>query len=298
MIEKIKYHLFDDQKKLIVFVAMSGFIIFNIIFFFIPLGYGIIGSFSNWNPLQGTMEFIGIENYISILSSSLFKISLKNTLVFSSSLIILRTGLGLIIAAGLYAMKKNDGILRSLYFLPVIMPIVAVSMVWEWVYHPRVGLLNMILAAFGIVGKNWLMDKTLAMPAVIFMTAWKDVGYAVVIFMAALMNIPRSLYEAANIDGANGYKSFRHITVPMLRPTIIFIVITSLISYFQSFVQIFVMTEGGPGTATYVISYMIYNEAFENYRFGYASALSVILFIIILLVTAIQLKVLSRGDES
>jgi len=156
----------------------------------------------------------------------------------------------------------------------------------------------MILAAFGIVGKNWLMDKTLAMPAVIFMTAWKDVGYAVVIFMAALMNIPKSLYEAASIDGANGYKSFRHITVPMLKPTIIFIVITSLISYFQSFVQIFVMTEGGPGTATYVISYMIYNEAFENYRFGYASALSVILFIIILLITAIQLKVLSRGDES
>lgn len=298
MIKKLRYHLIDDQKKIIVFVAMFGLIVFNIIFFFIPLGYGIIGSFSNWNPLQNTMEFTGIDNYIAILQSSLFKISLKNTFVFSGSLIILRTGLGLVIAAGLYSLKRHDGILRSLYFLPVIMPIVAVSMVWEWVYHPRVGLLNMLLAAFGFAGKNWLMDKTLAMPAVIVMTAWKDIGYAVVIFMAALMNIPRNLYEAASIDGANQYKCFRHITIPMLKPTIIFIVITSLISYFQSFVQIFVMTEGGPGTATYVISYMIYNEAFENYRFGYASALSVILFIIILIITVIQLKVLSRGGES
>ncbi len=297
MLEKLKYHLFENQKKLIIFTAMSGLIIFNIIFFFIPLIYGVVGSFSSWNPLQGTMEFIGFDNYIAIFKSNLFRVSLKNTLWFSLSLVVLRTVFGLIIAAGLYAIKKNVDLLRSLYFLPVIMPIVAVSMVWEWVYNPRVGLLNMILAAFGIQGRNWLMDKSLSMSAVIFMTAWKDIGYAVVIFMAGLMNIPRNLYEAASIDGANGYKKFLNITVPMLKPTIIFIVITSLISYFQSFVQIFIMTDGGPGTATYVISFLIYNEAFKNYRFGYASALSVILFIIIMLITFVQYKIMSRGGE-
>ncbi len=297
MVTVAKTHIWNDSKKRIIFVAMFGFLLFNIIFFFGPLIYGIIGSFHAWNPLQGTMNFNGLDNYKEIFRSKLFRVALGNTLVFSGSLVILRSILGLVLAAGLFAIKKNINLLRSLYFLPVIMPIVAVSMVWEWVYHPRVGLLNMVLVAFGLAGKNWLMDPSLSLPSVIFMTAWKDIGYAVVIFMAALMNIQKSLYEAASIAGANEIKKFFYITIPMLKPTIIFIVITSLISYFQSFVQIFVMTKGGPGTASYVVSFMIYDEAFVNYRFGFASALSVILFLIILLVTFIQLKVLSRGDD-
>lgn len=296
MINHLKKPLFKDQKSTIIIVAIGGFLIFNLIFFFLPLGYGIIGSFYDWNPLTNTMIFNKLNNYIQIFNSKLFKISLKNTLVFSASLVILRTILGVTIASGIYSLKKNINLLRSLYFLPVIMPIVAISLVWKWIYNPRVGLLNMLLAAFGIVGKNWLMDKSLAMPSVIAMTAWKDVGYAVIIFMAALMNIPKSFYEAASIDGANGIQKFKSITLPSLRPTTIFIIITSLISYFQAFVQIFIMTDGGPGTSTYVLSYMIYHEAFVNYRFGYASALSVVLFFIILIITFIQLKFFSKGE--
>jgi multiple sugar transport system permease protein len=298
MLKQIKHYFDENQKKTIVIVAIGGFLLFNLIFFFIPLGYGIIGSFCDWNPLTNTMVFTNIQNYIQIFNSKLFKISLKNTIIFSGSLVILRTFLGLIIAAGIHSLKKHAGVLRSLYFLPVIMPIVAISLVWKWIYNPRVGLLNMLLAAFGFVGKNWLMDKSLAMPAVIAMTAWKDVGYAVIIFIASLMNIPNSYYEAASIDGANGIQKFKSITLPCLRPTTIFIVITSLISYFQSFVQIFIMTDGGPGTSTYVLSYMIYHEAFVNYRFGFASALSIVLFFIILIITFIQLKVLPKGDEA
>lgn len=297
MISKMRHYLIEDQKKLIVFIAMFGLIVFNIIFFFVPLVYGIIGSFYDWNPLMGKMDFIGMKNYVKLAASSLFTTSLKNTLQFSLMAIVLRTTLGLLIAVGIHALTKLKDVLRSAYFLPVIMPIVAISLVWKWIYHPRMGLLNMVLAAFGFVSQNWLGNPDLAMPSIIMMTVWKDTGYAVIIFMAALLNVPKSLYEAASIDGANGVKQFFHITVPTIKPTIIFIVITSIISYFQSFIQIFIMTKGGPGDTTHVLSYMIFNEAFNNYRFGYASALSVVLFLIIMLVTFIQFKVMTKGED-
>lgn len=292
--KRAKKKLFKDQKKIIVFVAMAGFIVFNIFFFFIPLIYGIVGSFFDWNPLLGKMNFIGMQNYEKIMVSPLFKTSLTNTIAFSAFAVFFRVALGIVIAVGIYSVKRKKDLLRSLYFLPVIMPIVAVSLVWKWVYHPRMGLLNMGLMAFGFQGQNWLADQNLALPSVLLMTIWKDVGYAVIIFMAALMNIPKSLFEAASIDGANSIRKFFNIIIPMMKPTIIFVVITSLISYFQTFVQIFIMTKGGPGDATYVLSYLIFHEAFKNYRFGYASALSVVLFTLILIITFIQYKMFKR----
>ncbi len=174
------------------------------------------------------------------------------------------------------------------------MPLIAVSIVWKWLYHPRIGLLNMLLAAFGIVGKNWLTSPDLSMPSIIAMTIWKDVGYTTIIFMAALLNVPAVLYEAAKIDGAKPFNIFTKITIPLVKPTIVFIVITSIISYFQSFIQIMIMTNGGPNNQTHVISLLIFKEAFTKYRFGYASSLSMVLFVIIMIVTFVQLKVIGR----
>ena len=208
--------------------------------------------------------------------------------------VVLRTVLGLLFAVSIVSICKGRNVIQSLYFLPVIMPIVAIAIVWKWIYHPRVGLLNFILAAFGFGGASWLSDASLAMPAIIVMTVWKDIGYAIIIYIVAYLNIPKILYEASMLDGANERQKFFSITIPLLRPITIFIVITSLISYFQSFVPIFIMTKGGPGNTTNVLSYLIFNEAFKKYNFGYASALAVILFIIIMTVTAIQFKVLQK----
>ena len=283
-----------SSKSVIIYTAMGGLILFNIVFFFVPLIWSIVGSFYKWNPLIGTMDFIGLKNYIKVFASPIFKQSLKNTLLYAGVSVVLRTVLGLLFAVSIVSICKGRNVIQSLYFLPVIMPIVAIAIVWKWIYHPRVGLLNFILAAFGFGGASWLSDASLAMPAIIVMTVWKDIGYAIIIYIVAYLNIPKILYEASMLDGANERQKFFSITIPLLRPITIFIVITSLISYFQSFVPIFIMTKGGPGNTTNVLSYLIFNEAFKKYNFGYASALAVILFIIIMTVTAIQFKVLQK----
>ncbi len=293
---KIRKFFIEDQRKLIIMIAMSGLLIFNILFFIGPLLYGIYGSFLDWNPIIGEKTFIGFKNYKQIAISPIFKTSFWNTVYFTTFGVIFKTALGLIIAVFINYIIKLKSVMRSIYFLPVIMPLVAVSIVWEWIYHPRIGLLNMLLAAFGIVGKNWLTDPSLSLPSIIAMTVWKDVGYATIIFLAAILNVPKTVYEAADIDGANGVQKFYKITIPLVKPTVIFIVITSLISYFQSFIQIMIMTNGGPNNSTSVISLLIFQEAFTKYRFGYASALSMVLFIIIMIITFLQFKVAKVGE--
>ena len=296
MIAKLKYYFVTDQRRLLIILAMGGLIIFNIIFFFIPLIYGLVGSFYDWNPLLGKMDFIGVKNYVNIAASPLFKTSLVNTFLFSAGAVLLKTALALVIAVGINSLRKSKSFFRSMYFIPVIMPIVAIAIVWKWVYHPRIGLLNMLLSAFGIVGQNWL-DASHALGSILIMSVWKDIGYAIIIFMAALLNIPNSVMEAASVDGVNSTQRFFKITLPLVKPTVLFIMVTSLIAYFQTFVPMLIMTKGGPGDATYVLGYLIYFEAFKNYRFGYASAISVVLFIIVIIITLIQYKLLSRGDD-
>ncbi len=280
-----------------IIIAMSGLLIYNIMFFIGPLIYSLYGSFLEWNPIIGEKSWIGIGNYKQIFKSPIFRTSLGNTIYFTTACVILKTFLGLVLAVLINAIIKFKSTIRGIYFLPVIMPLVAVSIVWEWIYHPRIGLLNMLLAAFGITGQNWLTDPNLALPSVIAMTVWKDVGYATIIFIAAILNVSQEVYEAAKIDGANAVQVFRKITIPLVKPTVIFILVTSIISYFQSFIQIMIMTEGGPNNSTSVISLLIFNEAFTKYRFGYASALSMVLFVIIMVITYLQFKLAKDGDK-
>ncbi len=294
---KLRNFFVDDQRNLMIIIAMSGLLIYNIMFFIGPLIYSLYGSFLEWNPIVGEKSWIGIENYKQIYRSPIFRTSLGNTIYFTTACVILKTLLGLLLAVLINAIIKFKSTIRGIYFLPVIMPLVAVSIVWEWIYHPRIGLLNMLLAAFGITGQNWLTDPNLALPSVIAMTVWKDVGYATIIFIAAILNVSQEVYEAAKIDGANAVQVFRKITIPLVKPTIIFILVTSIISYFQSFIQIMIMTEGGPNNSTSVISLLIFNEAFTKYRFGYASALSMVLFVIIMIITYLQFKLAKAGEN-
>lgn len=217
-----------------------------------------------------------------------------NTAVFAgvSTLfrIVLGLGLALLLSAKLVKCKDT---LRGLFYMPTITPLVAVSFVWMWMFDPQFGMVDKITG----LDINWLHDTKWAMPAVIIMTIWKDFGYATVLYLAGLMNLPRDVYEAAAIDGANSVQIFFKITLPLLKSTTLFIVITSLISYLQAYVQILVMTEGGPGTSTYTISYLIFDQAFQKYNFGVASAQAVVLFLFTGVLTLIMFKVSGDSEE-
>lgn len=279
-----------------IFSLRNVAVVFLIVYFAVFLAYPIIkafiGSLHDWNPLIGTYKWVGFANFIQILTDELFWKSLFNTAVFAAFSTVFRIVIGLALALLLSSkLVKFKDTLRGLFYMPTITPLVAVSFVWMWMYDPQFGMID---KATGL-DLNWLHDPKWAMPAVIIMTIWKDFGYATVLYLAGLMNLPRDVYEAAEIDGANSVQIFFRITLPLLKSTTLFVVITSLISYLQAYVQILVMTEGGPGTSTYTISYLIFDQAFQNYNFGVASAQAVVLFLITGVLTLIMFKV--SGDS-
>ena len=269
-------------------IVVTVMVIYFTIFLVVPIGIAFAGSFHEWNPLNGTYNFLGLANYIEVFTSGLFGKSMLNTLIFSVVVIFFRVGLGLAIAYAIYStLVKHKSFFRAVYYMPVVTPMVAVAFVWKFMYNPQIGTINQI---FGL-DVNWLMDPKTALLAVMIMTIWKDFGYAVVMYMAGLYSLPADALEAAKVDGASAWQTFRYITLPLLKPMTLFVVITSIISYIQAYVQILIMTEGGPGTATYLASYIIYDEAFVKYNFGYASALSFVLFVITAVFTWLSFRV-------
>lgn len=289
-----KSHSLQSRSEIIlrniVVMVMS---IYFIIFLIVPIIIAFAGSFHDWNPLSGTYDFLGLDNYIEVFTSGLFGTSMLNTLIFSVVVIVFRVGLGLGIAYAIYStLVKHKSFFRAIYYMPVVTPMVAVAFVWKFMYNPQIGTINQI---FGL-DVNWLMNPKTALAAVMVMTIWKDFGYAVVMYMAGLYSLPADALEAAKVDGASAWQTFRYITFPLLKPMTLFVVITSIISYIQAYVQILIMTEGGPGTTTYLASYIIYDEAFVKYNFGYASALSFVLFVITAVFTWLSFRV-SGSDE-
>lgn len=268
-------------------IVITLLVVFFLVFFLFPIGMAFVGSFHNWNPLKGEFTFLGFDNWKRVFQSELFWKSLENTLFFAGIATFLRVILGLVLARALYSkLIKYKTAFNLLYYLPTITPLVAVTFVWKFIFDPQIGLLNQILNA----DINWLFDGKYAMIAILILTVWKDFGYAVIIFLGAMYSLPKDCFEAAKVDGANGWQSFVRITLPLLKPTIIFIIITSLISYFQTYIPVMVLTQGGPGTQTYLASYYIFEEAFSKYNFGYASALSFVLFLLISVLTALSFK--------
>ena len=284
-----KTHPLQSRSEIILRnIVVTAMVIFFTVFLIVPIGIAFAGSFHEWNPLSGTYNFLGLENYKEVFTSALFGKSMLNTLIFSVVVIFFRVALGLGIAYAIYsALVKHKSFFRALYYMPVVTPMVAVAFVWKFMYNPQIGTINQI---FGL-DVNWLMNPKTALLAVMIMTIWKDFGYAVVMFMAGLYSLPADALEAAKVDGENAWQTFRYITLPLLKPMTLFVVITSIISYIQAYVQILIMTEGGPGTATYLSSYIIYDEAFVKYNFGYASALSFVLFVITAVFTWLSFRV-------
>ena len=291
----MKSPLQSRSEKLLRSIVVSALVIFFVTFFIIPIIMVLVGSFYQWNPLKSQFNFLGLDNWQRVFTNELFWRSMGNTVFFAAVSTVFRVVLGLALASALFSrLIKHKSLYRVLYYLPTITPLVAVAFVWKFIFDPRIGLLNQMMGT----NVNWLFDSRYAMIAILILTIWKDFGYAVIILLGGMYSLPQDCYEAAEIDGAGAWQRFRRLTLPLLKPTILFIVITSLISYFQTYIPVMVLTQGGPGTQTYLASYLIYDQAFVKYNFGYASALSFVLFMFIALLTGLSFKVSGTSDQS
>ena len=255
----------------------------TLIFIVIPVICSFGLSFAKWDLLN-PIQFAGLNNYKEIFSDALFYKILWNTIVFALSTSIFGVIIPLVLACILNSKIRGAEFYKTAYFLPFITPMIVIGIVWEWIFDPNIGFLNHILH----LHINWLYDTHYAMTALIIVSVWKLVGYNMVIFLTGLSSISQSLFEAAKIDGANPFQTFKNVTVPMLSPTIFFVVIITAISSFQVFDLIYLMTQGGPFDSTNVLVYAIYQNAFEYFNAGKASAIAYVLFLIILILTLIQ----------
>ncbi len=265
------------------------------VFFFLPVGAALLLSFTDFDIYalgdSRYLRFVGLNNYLHLFQDPLFWVALKNTAYFVAVGGPLSVGVSLGAALLLnHRLVRYKGLFRSVLFLPVVTSLVAIAVVWRYWYHPRYGLLNYLLGLFGIAPIDWLGDPDWAMPAIILMAVWKNFGFNMIIFIAGLQAIPVSLYEAARIDGAKGWQQFRHITLPMLAPTFVFVTIITMIGYFQLFAEPYVMTQGGPSNSTLSIVLLMYVHGFRWWNIGYASAVAFVLFLILLAGTWLQMK--------
>ena len=285
------------REELIGWGFALPFVIVFTLFMAGPILASAVMSFTDFglrdlrNPL-GT-DFIGLGNYQALLDDPKFRKAIVNTAYFVIVGVPVTLVLGLAAAVALdRGIRRFRTLFRVGYYLPVVTSIVAIAVVWRFLLNPDQGLLNMLLAGAGIKGPAWLADPLLAMPSIIAMAAWRNLGLAMIVFLAGLQTIPAQLYEAASIDGAGRWQAFRHVTLPLLRPTILFLVVITTIGYLQLFEEPFVMTEGGPLDQTLSISMYMYQQGFEFFNQGYAAAIAWILFILVAIVAIAQFRLL------
>lgn len=263
---------------------LIGFAAFTLL----PLIFALVVSFANWDVVSGMegIDWVGLANFKEALGDSSFWSAMGRTAFYVIGSVPITVALGMLLALGLNGPTPGRGVLRLIFFIPYIVNTVAISATWILLYHPRYGPINAVLRWFGIDNPPlWLASSDWSLPALIIMAIWAGVGYNAIIYLAALQSLPTDLYEAAELDGAGIFKKFRTITLPLLTPTTFFLLVTGFIGSSQAWGMINLMTRGGPGTSTTVASYYIYQNAFQFYRFGYAAAMSWIMFGLVLLLT-------------
>ncbi|KFN10411.1 binding--dependent transport system inner membrane component family protein [Paenibacillus macerans] len=264
-----------------------------VVFFIYPFIFAFILSFQKWNLISPNKEFVGLDNYRRLLHDEVFWISLKNSALYVLLTVPFAMGIGLALALAVESLWRGKRLYRMIFFLPVVSSISIISIVWSLMYNEQVGAINVLLRMFGIQGPNWMNDPATALWSLAIVGIWKGFGYNMVLYISGLKSVDRTLYEAASMDGAGRWKQFRHVTLPMLSPVTFFILVMSIISSFQVFTTIQIMTRGGPNNATNVLVYQIYQEAFQFFNIGVASASSTILLLLVGTLTVIQLR-LSR----
>jgi multiple sugar transport system permease protein len=266
-----------------------------LVFTYLPIFASFGLSFTYWN-LLGTPAWVGLENYREVLNDPLFWKAFGNTWVFVIASGVVEVVLGLLLAVLLNQLVRGQAFFRTAYFLPFITPMVSIALVWGWLYDPQFGVLNWLLQSARLIGEPiaWLYDTRTALLSVILLKIWKNVGYNMIIFMAGLQGIPQDVYESAHLDGASSVQTFWRITLPMMTPTLFFVLMITVISAFQIFDPIYLLTQGGPEHSTDVLVYWMFKNAFEYYKVGPASAIAYILFLIILVLTFLQWQLRKR----
>lgn len=258
------------------------------VFWIWPMIMAVFMSFTNWDYMSSNYDIVGFDNYKSIFLSSEFYDAFKNTIIFTIGTLIPTVAGGLFAAMLLKEKFKGSFIYKAVIFSPWITPTVAISIVWSWIFEPQYGLANYILQIIGIPKSQWLQSSDSAILGVIIVTVWKGLGWAMVFYLTALERVPKELYEAASVDGADTLDKFKNITLPLISPTTFFLIIITIINSFQAYDQIQVLTQGGPSGSTRTLLYMYYQTAFENFNIGEATALATVILVIIGLLSLIQ----------
>ncbi|WP_193746427.1 carbohydrate ABC transporter permease [Demequina aestuarii] len=254
-----------------------------------PMAQAAWASLHDWNLIT-PMQWVGVDNYVALVRDPETLAAFTHTLYYIGGTLPLVFCGGLALALGLNRAMKGRNLLRGMYFLPVVTSWVAVAILWRWLLNPEVGVVNQVLAWFGVDGPGWWTDPTWSMPSIIIASAWKDLGFVMVLLLAGLQAIPEQVNEAATLDGASPWRRLRSITLPLLTPSIFFVIIITLINGFQVFDQVYAMTGGGPAGSSEVVVQRIYDLTFRFGDAGLASALSMILFLVVLIVTMIQIR--------
>jgi len=267
---------------------------FFLVFFIYPIFYMLLLSFTSWNLINPVKEFVGFENYIELIKSSDFHAVLANTTIYTVLVVFLSISIALILALWLNRKGYLYSFAQGAIFTPYIISLVSVALLWLWIMDPDYGLLNWILEILGMRPSTWLAHPNTALFSLVIVGVWKIVGYNTLVLMAGLQNIPRNIYEAAALDQANKWTTFYKIILPMLSPTLFFLLIISTISSFKVFDIVQIMTQGGPINSTNMLVYYIYENGFDFYKIGYASAAGVVLMIIVGIVTIFHFMFLSK----
>jgi len=287
-----------SRETLIGTAMASPAVILLIVFFLVPvlLAFGL--AFTNARLISPRPpRFVGVDNFVTLFGDSLFWASLRNTAYFAVVVVPVQAGLALVLALLVNAKVRGTNFFRTVYFVPVVTSMVVISLLWRFIYQPD-GLLNQIISTFSFghwQGTDWLNNPATAMPAIMFMSVWQAVGFHMIIWLAGLQTIPPDLYEAASLDGASGWKTFTHITWPSLRATRTFILITITIAALSLFTQISVMTQGGPLDSTTTVVFMAVRTGYEQQSTGYAAAVSLVFFVLVLAVSGVQ-RFLTRDE--
>jgi multiple sugar transport system permease protein len=286
------------ERSAYLFLA-PGMILFSI-FTLAALVFAFYLTFHRWSIIEPAKPYVGLTNYDDMVHDERFLQSVLNTIYFTGASVPITMAIGLGLALLLNQPIRGRAIFRSAYYLPVVTPFVVSALLWKWLYNGEFGLFNYYLLKGHIIDQPllWLSDKDLAMPAVVLMSIWSGVGFSMVVYLAGLQAIPAELYESAKLDGAGVLRRIIYITIPMLRPTTLFLLVIGIISSLQVFTQIFVMTSGGPVNKTTTMVYYMYLWAFKYYDMGYASTLAFALFAMLLVFTALQLRLFRGGDGS
>ncbi|QDP42221.1 carbohydrate ABC transporter permease [Radiobacillus deserti] len=258
------------------------------LFWFYPMLNSFLISLTDWDYISPTYNIVWLDNYMNLIRDPIFHEVLWNTLYFTLGTVIPTIVGGLLLALLVLKNQQGMGMFRTILFSPWVTPTVAVAIVWSWIFEPETGIANWVLSFFGLPGLEWTGSSTWAMPAVIIVTVWKGLGWAMIFYLNALKRIPTDLFEAASIDGAGGFQKFFRVTVPLVSPTTFFLSIISTVQALEAYDQIQVMTQGGPAGSTRTLLYLFYQAAFEEFNMGKATAVATVIILITSILSIIQ----------